>query len=74
MKRFALLLIGFYQKFISPAAKPFWPGGACRFTPTCSEYMRQAINKYGSLLGGLLGFRRITRCRPFSRGGYDPIP
>jgi len=45
----------------------------CRYTPTCSEYTYQAIEKYGVLKGGLMGLKRIIRCNPFSKGGYDPV-
>ncbi len=45
----------------------------CRFTPTCSEYMIQALRQFGILRGGLMGFLRILRCNPFSSGGYDPV-
>ena len=46
---------------------------ACRFTPTCSNYGIEAIEKYGSLKGGFLTIKRILRCNPFSKGGYDPV-
>ncbi len=46
----------------------------CKFTPTCSEYTRQAIVKYGFIKGCLMGAYRILRCNPFSKGGYDPVP
>jgi len=45
----------------------------CRYTPTCSEYTYQAIEKYGVLKGSLMGFGRILRCNPFSKGGHDPV-
>ena len=69
MKKLALGLIRFYKKFISPALPP-----SCRYYPTCSEYTYQAIEKYGVLHGGWMGFRRIMRCHPFAPGGYDPVP
>ena len=62
-------LIRFYQICISPL-KP----SCCRFTPTCSQYALEAIEKYGALKGGWLAFRRILRCNPFHKGGYDPVP
>jgi hypothetical protein len=57
-----------YQLFISPILPP-----SCRFVPTCSAYMIEAIEKYGAFRGGYLGIRRLLRCHPFSRGGYDPL-
>lgn len=69
MKRIALLLIRFYQKFISPALPP-----SCRFTPTCSHYGYEAIEKYGFFKGGWMAVKRIARCHPFNPGGYDPVP
>ena len=69
MKRFLLAMIRFYRKHISPA----FPS-CCRFSPTCSQYALEAIEKYGALKGGWLAFRRILRCNPFHKGGYDPVP
>ncbi|HUP88483.1 MAG TPA: membrane protein insertion efficiency factor YidD [Longimicrobiales bacterium] len=68
----ARALIGtivFYQKTISPLLGP-----ACRYDPTCSQYARIAIEKYGSVKGSWLGFRRILRCHPWGGHGYDPVP
>lgn len=69
MKPVLLLLIKGYQRAISPLFPP-----SCRFSPTCSEYTRQAIEKYGALKGTWLGIRRISRCHPFNPGGHDPVP
>ena len=69
MKKILLALIKFYKAAISP----YLPD-ACRFTPTCSEYAMQAIEKYGALKGGFMAFKRILRCNPFCKGGYDPVP
>jgi len=69
MRRLALLLIRGYKLFISPMLPP-----SCRFTPTCSEYGYEAIEKYGIIRGGWLTVRRISRCHPFHAGGYDPVP
>lgn len=72
MKIFKFLLIKlitFYKKGISP----FLPG-ACRFQPTCSEYMLQAIEIHGVIKGIYLGLRRIFRCHPWGGSGYDPVP
>jgi putative membrane protein insertion efficiency factor len=69
MKWIALRLIRFYKKFISPALP-----SACRFTPTCSEYMYEAIEIHGVLRGVRLGLYRIWRCQPLYPGGYDPVP
>lgn len=64
-----LLLIKFYQKFISP----YLPN-SCRYTPTCSQYAVEALRKHGLLKGGWLAFRRILRCNPWGGSGYDPVP
>lgn len=69
MKELVLLLIRFYQRFISPGLPP-----ACRFYPTCSEYGYEAIARYGIIKGGVLTLRRLLRCHPFHPGGYDPVP
>ncbi|MDP3481110.1 MAG: membrane protein insertion efficiency factor YidD [Desulfoprunum sp.] len=67
-KRCLLGLVRGYQYFISPLFPP-----CCRFTPTCSAYTIQAIEKYGVFRGSFLSLRRILRCHPFSQGGYDPV-
>ena len=69
MKRLTLALIRFYQRSVSP----FRPA-ACRFQPTCSQYGYAAVERHGVLKGGWLMLRRIGRCHPFRRGGYDPVP
>ncbi|RME12983.1 MAG: membrane protein insertion efficiency factor YidD [Ardenticatenia bacterium] len=69
MKRLALGLIRFYQRYISPLTGP-----TCRFQPTCSHYTYEAIEKYGLIKGMWLGIKRILRCHPFHPGGYDPVP
>ena len=67
IKKILLFLIKVYQYF-----SKFTPP-VCRFTPTCSEYTRQAIEKYGVLKGLWLGLKRISKCHPFHPGGYDPL-
>ncbi len=69
MKKLVLILIKFYQKFISPLFPP-----SCRYTPTCSQYTFEAVQKYGVLKGLFLGIKRILRCNPFFPGGEDPVP
>ena len=59
----------FYQKFIPP-----YTPASCRFTPTCSEYARQALVKYGPIKGLALAIWRILRCNPWGGSGYDPVP
>ena len=71
MKKIVIFLINFYQKHIS-----YWletKGIRCKFYPTCSEYAKQAIEKYGICKGGFLAGKRILKCNPFSKGGYDPL-
>jgi putative membrane protein insertion efficiency factor len=70
MKKVLLMLIGFYRRRVSPSTPP-----SCRFTPTCSAYAYEAINKYGALKGGWLAIKRLCRCHPFYKGdSYDPVP
>ncbi len=69
MKKIALLLLRGYKKFISPLLPP-----SCRFRPTCSEYAMEAISRYGIIQGGFLSLKRILRCNPFCKCGYDPVP
>lgn len=68
MKKIFIKLICFYQKMISP-----WLGKNCKYEPTCSEYTKQAIEKYGAIKGSMKGIKRILKCNPFSKGGYDPL-
>lgn len=67
LKRIALVVIVFYQKAISPFFPP-----SCRFTPTCSEYAKQAIEKYGFFRGTAKTFFRLLRCHPWGGSGFDP--
>lgn len=71
MKKILITLINLYQKNIS-----LWLESKnirCKYYPTCSEYTKQAIKKYGSIKGVFLGCIRILKCNPFSKGGYDPL-
>ncbi len=68
MKNIILFIIAIYQKISK------YTPASCRFTPTCSEYTRQAIVKYGVLKGSMLGVKRICKCHPWHEGGYDPVP
>ncbi len=61
--------IRFYQRGISPLTPP-----SCRFRPTCSQYGLEAVQRYGAARGSWLALRRLLRCHPFCRGGYDPVP
>ena len=69
VKQLALFLLRFYRRFISRALPP-----SCRFTPTCSVYAYEAIDRYGFFKGGWMGIKRVARCNPFNPGGYDPVP
>jgi uncharacterized protein len=77
VKRLLMALIRLYQRTLSPDHGPIrvlFPGGYCRFTPTCSEYGHEAIRVHGPLRGSLLALRRIVRCHPWNAGGPDPVP
>ena len=69
MRAIAIAPLRFYKRFLSPLLPPM-----CRFEPTCSIYMMQAIEKHGTLRGVWLGIRRLSRCHPFNPGGWDPVP
>ncbi|UCH52083.1 MAG: membrane protein insertion efficiency factor YidD [Chloroflexota bacterium] len=69
MKWFMLELIKLYQSTISQVTP-----SACRFSPTCSHYAYQAIERYGLIKGSWLAAKRLARCHPWSNGGYDPVP
>ena len=69
MKIAVLAALRFYKSAVSPLLPP-----ACRYTPTCSEYAIEAVDRHGVLRGSLLAARRVLLCNPFSHGGYDPVP
>lgn len=69
MKKLPIALIRFYQIFISPLCP-----GVCRYQPTCSQYMIEAIKTHGCIKGVWLGIKRICRCHPWGGSGYDPVP
>ncbi len=71
MKKVLIFFIKCYQKWISPIFNFF--GIHCKFYPSCSNYMLQAIQKYGACKGVFLGIKRLLRCHPFAKGGYDPL-
>jgi putative membrane protein insertion efficiency factor len=68
-KNIALGLLRFYKLAISP-----WLGPACRFHPSCSDYMRESVEKHGAWRGIWMGVRRLGKCHPFHEGGFDPVP
>jgi uncharacterized protein len=68
MKYIAVFLITLYQRMISPLFPP-----ACRFTPTCSQYAKEAFGTYGFFKGFWLTLKRLSKCHPFHPGGYDPL-
>ena len=68
MKRIAIKLVKWYQSI------PFSSHGKCKFFPSCSNYMIDALEEYGFIKGTYLGIKRIIRCNPFNKGGYDPVP
>ncbi len=67
-RRAAIGLVVFYQRYISVMTRP-----SCRFYPTCSSYMMEAVQRYGLIIGGWKGVKRLFRCHPLSKGGYDPV-
>ena len=69
MKRLLIGLVRLYQKGVSPRRPP-----ACRFTPTCSQYMIEALERFGAVRGFALGVWRVLRCNPLCKGGWDPVP
>ena len=69
MKKLMLAFVRFYRRGISPLRPQ-----CCIFTPTCSQYAIEAIEKYGAAKGGWLTLKRLLRCNPFHKGGYDPVP
>ena len=71
MKKILIFFIEKYQKHISFFLEN--KGICCKYYPSCSEYTKQAISKYGTIRGVFLGIKRIIRCNPFSKGGYDPL-
>ncbi|WP_084455318.1 membrane protein insertion efficiency factor YidD [Comamonas composti] len=69
MQRFLMTLVRGYRLLLSP-----WLGSACRFTPTCSAYSLEALEKHGAALGSYLTVCRLARCHPWCAGGHDPVP
>jgi uncharacterized protein len=69
VSRLLLGLIAGYRRFLSPMLAP-----RCRFEPSCSAYAAESVSRYGAARGGWLAVRRVSRCHPFHRGGYDPVP
>ncbi len=69
MKKLLIALIKFYQVFISPLCP-----GVCRYRPTCSQYMIEAVKVHGAVKGTWLGIKRLCRCHPWGGSGYDPVP
>jgi putative membrane protein insertion efficiency factor len=72
MKKISIFLINIYQKSISPLMKNVF-GGGCRFYPTCSDYAKEAINKYGLIKGGSISIKRLLKCHPGVNNYFDPV-
>ena len=68
MRKMVIATLSFYKQFLSPLLP-----SACRYRPTCSEYMMEAVDKYGVRRGVWMGTRRLLRCHPFREGGFDPV-
>ena len=73
MNKVLIFFLKIYKRFISPILEGFF-GKACRFTPSCSEYTIEALEKYGTFKGLKLGFKRLSKCHPLGGFGYDPVP
>jgi hypothetical protein len=73
MKKIITLALKAYKKFLSVILGMLL-GDACRFTPTCSQYALEAVDKHGAFKGGVLTLKRISRCHPFGKMGFDPVP
>lgn len=73
-QRMLLAFLEFYRLWLSPALHSITPAGGCGYEPTCSNYATEAIVLYGPILGSWMALRRILRCHPFARGGFDPVP
>jgi len=69
LKNAVLAALRWYKRSVSPLMPQ-----ACRYTPTCSEYAMEAIERHGLAAGGVMAMRRVLSCHPFARGGYDPVP
>jgi uncharacterized protein len=78
MKKIILFLIKIYQFFLPVRSIIgrflLFDQNTCRFRPTCSQYMIQAVSRYGIMRGGFIGIKRLVRCHPFNAGGFDPVP
>jgi putative membrane protein insertion efficiency factor len=70
MKQILIKFVILYRKYISPLKRT----PTCRFTPTCSEYAIEALERHGALRGSYMSMRRILKCHPFHKGGFDPVP
>jgi len=68
-----IFILKLYKRFVSPVAEALF-GKACRFTPTCSQYTMEALEKFGAKRGLTLGFKRFVKCHPWGGSGYDPVP
>jgi len=68
MRQAVIFVLRIYKRFLSPLLP-----SACRFEPTCSEYMREAVERHGALRGIGMGLKRLLRCHPFCEGGFDPV-